>query len=356
MAANANAIVSVQYMRAIAVILVVYHHAFRTSVASAFDNLSYGEFGVDVFFVISGIVMWVSTSHRSIPVKTFWKNRLIRIFPLWTIALTAWIALRLIVPDRLNGADLTPVTVPLSYLLVPHFHAVFEGHIWPILVPGWTLQFELFFYFLFGCSLIFLSSNRRLAALSAAILVLVAAGMVSEFQDARLLVATDPLLIEFLAGVWIGVAFPRLQSLDPKLGFLFAGLGFLLSLLSWFFGAPEALRVIFYGVPAVLVLMGACILEPMARTHYSRLWGLLGDASYSIYLFHGIALAICAGMWTRLGLGGGAWSLLMFIPMAIAVAVAGSCVAYLVLERPLLAMFRNPVALLRRPSPGASRP
>jgi exopolysaccharide production protein ExoZ len=261
----------------------------------------------------------------------------------------------LVVPDRLNGADLTPVTIPLSYLLVPHFHAVFEGHIWPILVPGWTLQFELFFYFLFGCSLIFAAPMARLGALSATIFLLVAAGAVAEFRDPRLLTATDPLLLEFLAGVWIGVAFQRLQSADPAFGGVCVAAGFLLSLLSWLWGAPEAFRVLFYGIPAVLVLVGACILEPVARKHYSPFFGFLGDASYSIYLFHGLVLAVCAGTWSRLGLGGGALSVSVFIPLSIAAAIAASCLAYRLLERPLLTLFKNPIALLRRPSAGASR-
>ncbi|MBK9440000.1 MAG: hypothetical protein IPN53_01320 [Comamonadaceae bacterium] len=33
-----------------------------------------------------------------------------------------------------------------SLLFIPHYSASFPGLVWPLLVPGWTLNYEMCFY------------------------------------------------------------------------------------------------------------------------------------------------------------------------------------------------------------------
>jgi peptidoglycan/LPS O-acetylase OafA/YrhL len=57
---DSSSLVSIQALRAIASLLVFWGHAINavtSKVAAEFPHL-YGPFGVDLFFVISGFVVW----------------------------------------------------------------------------------------------------------------------------------------------------------------------------------------------------------------------------------------------------------------------------------------------------------
>src|SRR6266568_1603361 len=143
-------IVSIQYLRGIAALAVTYNHAFENRFGTALRENANGIWGVDIFFVISGFIMWTTTADGHADAVSFWKKRAIRIYPIYWIALSLWIVGRFVIPDRLGNADVSMESVLRSYLLLPQYHLVFTDRIWPILVPGWTLQFEVFFYFVFG--------------------------------------------------------------------------------------------------------------------------------------------------------------------------------------------------------------
>jgi exopolysaccharide production protein ExoZ len=60
-----STIISIQILRALAALLVVFHHA-RYQISEFEDYFAdgfwlFGQAGVDIFFVISGFIMWVTT-------------------------------------------------------------------------------------------------------------------------------------------------------------------------------------------------------------------------------------------------------------------------------------------------------
>ena len=75
-------VVSVQYLRAIAASLVVLHHALNVPALAPFYVRPIGTFGVDLFFVISGYIMWATTAERHRAPTAFWLARIVRIAPL----------------------------------------------------------------------------------------------------------------------------------------------------------------------------------------------------------------------------------------------------------------------------------
>jgi exopolysaccharide production protein ExoZ len=97
-----------------------------------------------------------------------------------------------------------------------------------------------------------------------------------------------------------------------------------------------------YGTAAVLVVVGALELENNAARRRSRrhpllaFFGLVGDASYAVYLTHLFSIAILKIVWFRVGLGteGIAWGL-AFVGASVVFAVAMAILSYLVLERPV---------------------
>jgi exopolysaccharide production protein ExoZ len=92
-----SSLVSIQAVRAIASLLVFWGHAINAvnlEVAAEFPPL-YGQFGVDLFFVISGFVMVYASERlfgRAGAPITFFTRRLARIVPLYwaTTAILVW--------------------------------------------------------------------------------------------------------------------------------------------------------------------------------------------------------------------------------------------------------------------------
>ena len=70
----------------------VFHAAERTGA-----HFAIGAAGVDVFFVISGFIMWVIVEDRPLSPSRFFRDRLERIAPLY------WIATGVMVAGALAG-------------------------------------------------------------------------------------------------------------------------------------------------------------------------------------------------------------------------------------------------------------
>ncbi|HEY1363723.1 MAG TPA: acyltransferase [Xanthobacteraceae bacterium] len=330
-------VVAIQYLRALAASLIVFHHAMAAPLLHPYYPHAFGEFGVDLFFVISGCIMWRTTvSSRRSPAG-FFAARVVRIVPLYWLYTTLFLGVALLVPRALSTLPgLDPVFVLKSYLFVPAVHPHFGGVV-PLYSLGWTLNYEMFFYLVFGLALLLPQPRHRIAFLAAVLLLLVSLGGWTLPASPILATYTDPLLLEFLAGVVLAVLAPRLMRSSATLGALLiaAGAGGLLLALS---SDELPKRILAYGVPAAAIVAGALVLEPTLRRAVSRPGLLLGDASYSIYLAHPFAQRL----WL-LAVGGllpenvGPAGLAVQVAAAVAAGLLGGVLSYRFIERPLLA-------------------
>jgi exopolysaccharide production protein ExoZ len=324
-------IVSIQYLRAIAALAVVYHHAFENHLGSALRPYAFGIWGVDIFFVISGFIMWVTTANSSTTATLFWRKRVIRIYPIYWVALSIWIICRFIAPDRLANVDVTAKTTILSYLLIPHHHLAFPNHIWPILIPGWTLQYELFFYLIFGLALSVVSRPLRAASVLGCLCFLTVVGYIIEPANALLTTYTDPLLLEFGGGVILGIIYLRGGRLPPWLALVMIFIA-IPGLVIDEYLFSESRRFLFLGIPAAMVVWGTASLEPALVKRPNAPMVLLGDASYALYLFHPIAMGLVAAVWARLSNNSHPAS---FACVAIGASILSSILVHAYIERPL---------------------
>jgi exopolysaccharide production protein ExoZ len=312
--------------------------------ASRFDptegTFRVGNAGVDIFFVISGFVMWTTTMRRPTTPESFLRNRIVRVVPLYaffTLALLAgWAAMPWAFPHM--GAP-TAQQVLLSLAFVPHYDP--DGHIYPLLAQGWTLNFEMFFYGLFALGLI-LPLRRRLAAAAVALLMLPLLGLWVTgdlMRSAPALVLFNPLLIEFLAGLTI--AHWAQSGWRPSAGLAWASLAagaLALGLLPTPPADDNWMRLALFGGPAFLLVAGAVGLEMCGRIKLGRLPLLLGASSYSLYLSHTFVLSLVGKVWPN-------WAgPLLFTLVATVASVAAAIAVYLWLERPLLLLLRRPKA------------
>ena len=206
----------IQYLRGIAALMVVWHHARGQvpEIAQLFPN-AFGASGVDLFFVISGFIMAVTASQSTQGPWHFWRRRLIRVVPLYWALTLLMVGAWLIRPALFKTLSPSWSTLAQSLLFIPHFSASFPDKVWPLLVPGWSLNYEMFFYGIFGLTLA-LPQRLRVPAMSLFLLAMVSAGYLLEpLVSAAQSVYFSPLLLEFLLGVWIGSLWLQGQIVLP---------------------------------------------------------------------------------------------------------------------------------------------
>jgi exopolysaccharide production protein ExoZ len=302
----------VQYLRGIAASAIVLKHASYPggTLQVMLDA------GVDLFFVISGFVMVVSTHNREMTPGEFIDKRARRILPMW------WLTLCVVLLLGIGQGDLGPLGSALAFVLIPISSLDVHGNLRPNVEwgVGWTLVFEALFYAIFAVGLA--RKSRRLIFI--VIPGLVAAGLIFGRGDNPVLnVMLHPLLLEFL----MGVALARMSLAGIRPTIWWAPVGLLLLAVGASFGLNDDTRALALGVPAAMIL-AAFASRPLPEIKSLR---LLGDATYSIYLVHFATLIL-------------AWQIIpkaSYWPLTATAAVATGILAYLYVERPMLEAMRR---------------
>ncbi len=289
-------ILPIQYLRGVAALMVVWHHA-RTQLPGleALFPWGFGTSGVDLFFVISGFIMVVTTADSDVGPWQFLRRRVIRVVPLYWLLTLAMVAAAMVAPSLFKTLKVSPTTLLQSLLFIPHFSQSFPNSVWPLLVPGWTLNFEMFFYAIFGGSLL-LPARGRLAALSLFFLALAGIGLaLGPFNSAAAQTYTHPMLLEFAAGALIGAWW---LGDHPRLPFVASLLFMTVGAATLVLRGHEPLGDFTQIIGAALAVMGA--LDVRLGAWRNRLLQALGDSSYSLYLTHLFALGVMRVAWAKL--------------------------------------------------------
>ncbi len=317
---------SIQYLRGLAALSVTLYHALQWE-NGGFDV---GRAGVDVFFVISGVIMWRVTAGRAVGAGRFLRLRATRVAPLYWLMTLAVAATAVAWPGFLPEVHPAWDHLALSLAFIPHLDP--RGLPFPLLPPGWTLSYEAGFYLLFAASLL-LPARWRAAAVTAGLAAVVAAGFT--LSDPAYILGANPMLLQFAAGVWLGVALKadRLPGRAWGCGLLVLGLAsFLLLLLTGF--TDELWRPLIWGLPASLLVAGALSIEAHGGAGRWRAPRELGDASYALYLVHLPATALVAH---TLG-AGRPW---LFLPAAVTASIAAALATHAWIEKPLVRLARK---------------
>src|SRR5450432_1983294 len=110
-------LLSIQYLRGAAALAVVIFHALQWR-SGGFEV---GRAGVDVFFVISGVIMWWVTADGPVGPWAFLWRRLTRVAPLYWLMTLAVAAGALVSPAFLPEVLLGSRHLALSLAFIPHF-------------------------------------------------------------------------------------------------------------------------------------------------------------------------------------------------------------------------------------------
>lgn len=351
---------SIQLLRAVAVILVIYNHSFIISGGNNFTDSIQSHFfhirhwtsiGLDLFFVVSGVIMTIVTkSYLKKPHGwlDFLLKRIVRIVPLY------WLLSAFVYVERY--AVHHPVThdeLAKTILFFPVFAA--RNALLPIIGQGWSLTFEIYFYLIIVIALAF-KPRKVFRPLIITLVVLGICGYLLNSKGTLVRFLLTPILLEFAFGVAVGIGYQYFMAFYSKANIktvkilsvsaTVIGLGLMLASLLYDSGristpayvlidATVAMsRSLIWGLPCAIFVFGLMFMEQAFKLTMPAILIKIGDASYSGYLVHLLVIVTLGKIFMKLGLNNGD----LFVITATLVSILSSLPVYHFLEKPLLSI------------------
>lgn len=348
---------TVQYLRGLSCLMVLGFHLNQQlhvlgREGSWFNGLAVC---VDIFFVISGFIMWVSTSAHPNP-PTFVARRIIRVVPLYWLVTGLIVSVMLVAPTMLQSARFDAGHVLSSFFFYPYPNPA-TGVMEPVLVPGWTLNYEMFFYAVFSLALFISTTHRTLIASSILIACVILGLVLRPAHDTALGFFTSDLILEFVMGMIIAAVLaerPKLSTGYARLGWAMIALATAVNLVLPEVIWPFASRFLGFGIVASMVVCGAVLIEKSRPILYVGPARRLGDISFSLYLTHVIVLSALTQVWKKLGWAGWTPGFALYGIVALALCLFVGNVTYNWVEQPMDRTLRDRLlgrARARRSSP-----
>ena len=346
-----NKLAAIQILRAVAALLVVVSHTILrqaewapTDPLTSQTAIHIGLLGVWIFFIISGFIMsytYYDNFALHGAAGQFIASRIIRIVPIYWLATALEVALRLH-----HGAGLDVHKLICSLFFIPV--AVEPGPMAamrPTLGVGWTLNYEMMFYAAFA-SVLLLSRRKGLTVLMVLMAGVVLTGtFFKPIADTRaptnlITFYSDPIILLFGVGVLIGAAarwLKRAHAVRSHAVLLIALAALLVvdvTLFAAFVGTyPADVEWIaaFWVIGAACVVL--CVVVRIDDTRWlTQRLVQVGDASYSLYLFHFFAIIAMEKLWWWFFGKNESW---MFVPVSAVVAILAAIAIHHFVEQPI---------------------
>ncbi|MFW0697641.1 acyltransferase family protein [Pantoea sp. R13S299] len=292
---------SIQSLRGLAAMLVVMFH-FRTDLATDFPVANWlfaqGAIGVDLFFMISGFIVYYVTLNENNGMKSskiFLIKRICRIFPPYFIA-TLFIAG--------NSWDKWSSTFRSFSFLPADITQAAPYFGYPRLFVGWSLNYEFVFYTICGFALLF--RKHKYTVLTVFIVSFVALPrLVNDYgiplsninygYHGYLALTTNGMMLEFVAGIFIGYIAVNMK-LYPS---MYAGWAVICLATTYFiyitlgFGNTPGNGNYDFAAASFFLLLSLSCYEYQYGINPPKLLTSIGTISFSIYLMHphGLSLA-----------------------------------------------------------------
>lgn len=351
---------SIQFLRAIAVILIVYANAiiatnaFGKSQQGSFHYLpTIGFIGMDMFFIISGFaICYVAGQYSGFgDGLKFLRELFFRLNPIYyitsilfwgSILLTNWVVNKSVF---INQNEVIQNSID-TLLIVPATDAQYLYG--PFLPIAWALAFVWLSYLLFFITIL-CRVKRKIWLMAGFVLVLIAQRYILLPTDLRLTFLLNPILLEFLLGMVIYQLYRQIKRVPVFISFALLFIGLTWFILLVFYNNPNIGwggnilagilsldRFLYWGIPSGCIIAGCVFLEKAGRL--TPFWNnktsrLLGDASYSIFLIHLTTFTLLGILYKKVG---------FFLPadvsilLEVLVALGMGLVFYRWVEKPLL--------------------
>jgi len=276
---------SLQILRAVAAISVVYFHIGSGPYAPIPTPIAtFGSFGVDIFFVISGFVMAmvIANGHSA---RSFAISRLTRIVPLYWILTTCLLLLAAAKPELLSSTTANLLNYLKSLCFIPYFKE--NGSLTPMLAVGWTLNYEMFFYLCVWISLLVVRRFYIQTTISLIILCFVFGSIATQNAVVSSFFGNTQ-IFEFLFGLLLYKVYGLGQSSNhsPFIPMVIAIAAYIFMAYAEMSRFSD-LKIVIYGIPSVALVYSLLHLENVLTDGNQKIVSTLttiGDASYATYL------------------------------------------------------------------------
>jgi exopolysaccharide production protein ExoZ len=324
-------------LRGPAALLIVFYHVRQIALrdlgsAGTFEFWRFGHAGVDLFFVISGFVIYLVHRHdiaRPAATRRFLARRFIRVYPPLWIVTTGVLIGALVTAHAVHAEKMNTWFILRSYLLWPINGAL------PLVPPAWTLSHELKFYLVFALA-IALPSRIWKPVLATVLAGTVVAGVVEAVAPTGLPFAISflfsPYNLEFVAGSAIA-AFTLRRAIPAAWAWGAIGL------VAWAVAAahdqsliaPDVAEVLRYGVPSALIVLAVAARDLQHPSFNAPVLRLFGDASYAVYLVHLPVIIVAIRLGKEVHMEPSTWTLLA----VAAISTAAGILFHIIVERPV---------------------
>lgn len=336
---------SIHALRGLAAGAVVIAHSLEHGHYGGRIALFTGRFGVEVFFVISGVVIFLAAGSAKFSPLVFLRRRFFRIAPLYwaTTVLVAGLAFAL--PSIFKSTAFEPAYFWKSMFFIPDVVPGRSVDWRPLFKLGWTLNYEVFFYIvvasLFWCR----SFNQRAALILAIMAALIALALAIPARTSAFTFYANLNLMPFASGVALAWLIQTKAGLLDKLGkcrraFFVCGAAATLFSLSF---PWERFRMLdghtSMTIAAITVTLTALSLE-MRISEKEGIWKWLGDVSYSLYLLHMFVVGVIWNLLHKMHISDGIYTPLIAILVIVPISCVISTVSYHYFEKPINAFGR----------------
>jgi exopolysaccharide production protein ExoZ len=354
---------AIQVLRGLAAISVVlYHLPIIEKKYSGGDTwlpqlLETGRSGVDLFFVISGFIMFTITQPYlggGMKSREFLWRRFVRIYPNYWFYLFITLAVFLVQPAYVNASQGSKFNFLHSFLLLP-------SETLPLLLVAWSLTFEVFFYCVFAVLLKF-RQRTMMVCLVGWLLFLVIANLFIQVKPQPLIeLLISPYPVEFICGAFAAWLVSK-QIIQRKTTVLLSVVSALIIILlpylyqhyyggGYFSGRRALMQMLIFGPAYSVILLAMVSLEKLYKVNFPKLLVVLGDVSYTLYLSQLLVMGAIGRLWAAwFQYPGTMIDNLLVCALILVALIVYSLLAYKYIERPSYNLFMR-LAIFRKPVP-----
>lgn len=301
-----------------------------------------GNAGVDLFFVLSGFLIYGSLIARRQDLLRFLRRRVQRIYPAFAVVFVLYLGLSLALPSQSKIPH--DVGAAVAYLAMNFFLLPGMLPIEPLITVAWSLSFEFFYYLTIPLIIAALSLRERPVRWRVLFFIAVAIGLANLPSTG----GDHPRLAIFVAGILLYEAlsgpgeWPDRLPLPPIGWDLLALAGLCGGLLAAYLSAAGFIAVATKVTVMFTGFFGLCLVclgrrtSAVARVFSWTPLRWLGNMSYSYYLLHGLTLKATFFAWAQLS--GHAvhsgWIVWVLLPAMFLLTLLTSTLLFACIERP----------------------
>ncbi|MDP2387544.1 MAG: acyltransferase [Bacteroidota bacterium] len=341
---------NLQVLRGISALLVCCYHLRPTLKGELNGPLlfGYGYIGVSIFFVISGFIISYSTRDVIINLRAYVLDysikRFIRVIPLYYFYTCVWLLVshQLLMYLSTGSSDLMRV---LLFIPLPGKP--------PPLYVGWTLNYEIYFYIIFGVSFFF-KEKRHLFILIYFLSSLILLPLILHFmgfegfrvkdypglfykESPYLSLITNPFLLLFVFGILISRYYDKIR-INKKMTLIVFFTSLIYFIVVYFSQLNNF--ILEFSACGLLVFSTLLLDKVFIDFKPKKVFTYLGDISYSLYLVHPIIIIYIPNVFKKLHLDFLNEGSTKFFVLLIVSVIAG-ILSFEVLEKRVLFAVKN---------------